>query len=62
MKERLFTTLFWGYRPVTEEQVKGMSRVERVYVIDRMSDRDNLEYVPRESGTASGDKSGETPS
>lgn len=60
MKDRLFTTLFWGYKPVTEVQVLDMSRVERVYVIDRQSDRNNLEYVPRHSGTASSGQPGET--
>ncbi|MEA3234659.1 hypothetical protein [Pseudomonas mosselii] len=43
---RLFTTYYWGYKSLSEDDVLKMSAVERIFVVDRLSERDNLEYVP----------------
>lgn len=45
MKKRLYTTFYWGYKPLNEDDVIKMSEIERVFVIDLNSERDNFEYV-----------------
>lgn len=44
MESRFFTTYYWGYKTLSEGDILKMSAVERVFVIDRLSEKDNLEY------------------
>lgn len=56
MKDRFFTTLYWGYKSLSEQEVSRLSPVERVFVIDRQSERDNLEYVVPTTPKAQADR------